>query len=139
AFLEHFSNLQSLDWADTDAVASFMVTSERLSTGSAYPFDEAAARARVLQILQRTQSPASMFNHATIDVRNDWTGRFREISVPVLVVHGEQDPILPVENGRALAEGIKAAQFFEMPAVGHEIPEPLIEEISGRIASFLGQ
>jgi len=137
AFLEHFADLQGLDWSDRDAVTDFLMTSERLSAGSGYPFDEEAVRARVSQVLDRTQSPASMFNHAMITVRQDWTGRFREISVPVLVFHGEEDPILPVANGRALSEGRGGAHYIELAGVGHELPDALTEDIAQSIAEFL--
>lgn len=137
AFLRHFSDLETLDWSDTDAVTHFLMTTERLCTGSAYPFDEEAARRRVLQVLHRSQNPASMFNHAMITLRQDWTGRFRKVTVPVLVLHGEEDPILPVENGVSLAEGIDGAAFVRLPAVGHEIPAALIPDIADRIATFI--
>lgn len=122
AFLRHFAGLEHLDWADEKAVTDFLLTSERLSAGSGEPFDETAMRARIAQIFKRTDSPASMFNHATLDARRDWTGRFRDISVPVLVLHGEEDPILPVANGQAIADGIEGAELFVLPGVGHELP-----------------
>ncbi len=137
AFLKHFEGLRTLNWSDADTVIDFLMTSERLCNGTAYPFDEIAARERTSQVLSRTESPASMFNHSMISVRRDWTGRFREISIPVLVVHGEEDPILPVENGLALAQGINGASFIGMPGVGHEIPNAFIEDISDRIAAHL--
>lgn len=139
AFLEHFAGLQTLDWSDAGSVTDFLVTSERLSAGTAYSFDERAVRDRISQVLDRTESPASMFNHAMITLRRNWTGSFREISIPVLVLHGEEDPILPVENGLAIAQGIDGAVFFGMPGVGHEIPNALIGDISDRIATFIEQ
>ncbi|WP_253329319.1 alpha/beta fold hydrolase [Limimaricola litoreus] len=122
AFLQHFADLEHLNWVDREAVTDFLLTSDRLSAGSGEPFDETAMRARIAQILERTDSPASMFNHATLDVRRDWTGRFRDISVPVLVLHGEEDPILPVANGQAIVDGIEGAELVVLPGVGHELP-----------------
>lgn len=137
-FLEHFAGLQTLDWSDREAVSDFLATSERLSAGTAHPYYEDEVRARVSRVLTRTKSPASMFNHAMITLRQDWPGRFREISIPVLVLHGEEDPILPIENGLALAKGIDGAMFAGFPGVGHEIPMASIDDISEKIAAFLG-
>jgi pimeloyl-ACP methyl ester carboxylesterase len=137
AFLEHFAGLQALDWSNDEEVTHFLVTSERLSAGSAHPFDEKAVRARITEVLKRAESPASMFNHAMITLRQDWKGRFRDISIPVLVLHGEEDPVLPVENGLAIADGIVGAEFVGLPGVGHEIPAALIDDMSDRIARFL--
>ncbi len=132
--LEHFGNLSALDWTDRDAVIAFLLGIDKLSAGSGQPFDEAGARARIEQVLDRANSPASMFNHATLSVREDWTGRFRDISCPVLVIHGEEDPVLPVENGRAIAAGIKDAELFVMPKVGHELPASQLPAIAERAA-----
>jgi len=136
-FLDHFGNLSTLDWGDRDAVIAFLLGIDKLSSGSAQPFDEAGARARIEEMLDRTDSPASMFNHATLSVRKDWTGRFRDIACPVLVVHGEEDPVLPIENGRAIAVGIKGAELFVMSGVGHELPGSQLQAIAERAAGHI--
>lgn len=136
-FLGHFAALASLDWADRAAVADFLVESERLCAGSGAPFDAAAARAVALRVLERTKSPASMFNHGSVTTREDWTGSFRRIACPVLVIHGDEDPILPVENGRAVAAGIPGAQIEVLQRVGHELPSPRLDRIAKRIAGHV--
>lgn len=136
-FLGHFAALGSLDWSHRAAAADFLVESERLCAGSGAPFDRAAAKAVALRVLERTVSPASMFNHGSVTTREDWMGRFRDIACPVLVIHGDQDPILPVENGRAIAEGIPGAQLEEMPGVGHELPPHRMEWFADRIAAHV--
>lgn len=136
-FLGHFAALASLDWSDTDAAADFLVESERLCAGSGAPFDGLAARQVALRVLERTNSPASMFNHGTVGTREDWTGRFRDIACPVLVIHGDEDPILPVENGRAIASGIVDAQLEVLPRVGHELPPGKLDWFADRIAAHV--
>jgi len=137
AFLAHFGQLAGLDWTDGPAVAAFLVETERLCAGPAFPFDAAREAQRVARVLARTDSPASMFNHAALTVREDWAGRFRQIACPVLVLHGEADPILPVENGRALAEGVPGARLTILPGVGHELPLPLLAGIAGQVADHV--
>jgi pimeloyl-ACP methyl ester carboxylesterase len=136
-FLAHFGALATLDWSDHQAAADFLVESERLCAGSGAPFDSAGARAVALQVLGRTDSPASMFNHGALSVREDWTGRFRDITCPVLVVHGDEDPILPVENGRAIAAGIPGARLEVMTGVGHELPARHLAWIADRLAAHV--
>ncbi|WIV52355.1 alpha/beta hydrolase (plasmid) [Marivivens sp. LCG002] len=96
-------------------------------------------RRRIGQILARTSSPASMFNHATLGTREDWTGRFRDIAVPVLILHGADDPILPVENGEALAAGISGSKLIILDGVGHELPLLRVETIADLVASGIRQ
>ena len=136
-FLDHFGRLATLDWSRETEVTDFLLTSERLSAGSGRDVDDVRMRNRIARILSRTSSPASMFNHATLDTRCDWTGRYRDIAVPVLVLHGADDPILPVENGKALAAGIAGARLIVMDGVGHELPLSEVETIADLVAGGL--
>ncbi len=135
--IDQFGALATLHWTDRDAVAGFLLGIERLCVAEDAPFDAAAARARIAAVLDRTESPASMFNHATLAVREEWTGRFREIACPTLVIHGAEDPVLPVANGMALADGIAGAKLVVLNGVGHEIPEGRTAEIAARIAGHV--
>jgi pimeloyl-ACP methyl ester carboxylesterase len=53
---------------------------------------------------------------------HDVSGRLGEIKSPTLVVHGDADPLVRIENGRYLAEHIPGAELIVYPDVGH-IPE----------------
>lgn len=136
-FLAHFGALATLDWSDHEAAADFLVESERLCAGSGAQFDAAASRTVALRVLQRTDSPMSMFNHGSVTARNDWSGRFRDIACPVLIIHGDEDPILPVENGKAIASGIRNAQLEILPGIGHELPPGRLDWIAERIAAHV--
>jgi pimeloyl-ACP methyl ester carboxylesterase len=43
------------------------------------------------------------------------------IEIDALVVHGAEDLIVPVENGRALAERLPRAEYVELPGYGHNL------------------
>ena len=45
--------------------------------------------------------------------------RLSTINVPALVIHGDEDLVVPVENGRLLAAKIKNARIVVLPATGH--------------------
>lgn len=53
---------------------------------------------------------------------HDVAGRLDDIAAPTLVIHGDADPLVPVENGRHLAAGIAGAELIIYEGVGH-IPE----------------
>ncbi|NBD38045.1 MAG: alpha/beta fold hydrolase [Verrucomicrobia bacterium] len=59
--------------------------------------------------------------------------RYSKINMPVLVLWGEKDVWIPVEQGRKLAEAIPAARFVPIPDTGHlvieEAPGTLLREI----------
>ena len=137
AFMEHFGTVADLDWTDADAVTAFLVEIDKLSSGSGAPFDTNRSADRARQVQARSECLASMFNHATVESERDWTGRFREISQPVLVVHGSEDPVLPLPNGQALRDGIEGAELLLLEGVGHELPERAWEPISDAIARMV--
>lgn len=138
AFLDHFESLSRVDWTSPQAVAEFMLQSERLSAGSGERFDEPRARTRVERMLGRAPAISSMFNHASLQTAEDWTAHYRHVTQPVLVIHGEDDPILPVENGRALAKNLPSARLVVMPGVGHELPLRVLGFLAEQIAKHIG-
>ena len=62
--------------------------------------------------------------------------RLSSISAPTLVIHGMEDPIIPVENGRILAGRISNSIYVELEGVGHlpAVEKPF--DVAGRILSF---
>lgn len=63
--------------------------------------------------------------------------RLREIRAPTLVVHGEEDPLIPVGNGRMLAEKIPGARLVTLPQRGHMLNWEAPESVASEIHSFL--
>jgi pimeloyl-ACP methyl ester carboxylesterase len=53
---------------------------------------------------------------------HDTSGHLGDISAPTLVLHGEQDRLVPPENGRLLAAGIRHARFAALPPAAHAMP-----------------
>jgi len=51
--------------------------------------------------------------------RPDSTPTLAEIDVPVLVVHGEEDQIIPVAEAEAMADAIPDAELVIIPSAGH--------------------
>jgi len=52
----------------------------------------------------------------------DATARLAQLRVPALVLHGDEDRVIPVENGRRLAAAIPGARFEELLGAGHLYP-----------------
>ena len=60
-----------------------------------------------------------------------------QVSSPSLVIHGDADPLVPVEAGRETAASIPGASLHEIEKMGHDLPEPLIPEIVDAIVSHI--
>jgi len=137
-FMNHFAGVAALDWDDRDAVAGFLLGIARLCAGSGAPFDAAREGDRIARDLARAPDAASAFAHAGVGLAGDWTGRWRDIALPVTVVHGAEDPILPLPNGRALAQGIAGARLVVLDGVGHELPARAVPALVAALARAAG-
>ncbi|MFJ6020127.1 alpha/beta fold hydrolase [Nocardiopsis alba] len=62
-----------------------------------------------------------------------------ELECPVTVLWGEEDPWLPVERGRALAEAIPQADLRLIPGGGHLVQEDAPAPLTAALIDFLGR
>lgn len=113
--------LDEPDWGDDDAVAEYLVESQRLM--SAEPFDDAEVRAVARIAVSRTKNnESSQVNHMAAEGSGSWRHRLPELTVPTLVLHGDADPLFPLPHGEALAREIPGARLVVLPNTGHEFP-----------------
>ena len=90
---------------------------------SAYPVDEAQARAQALGDYRRSYYPVGFQRqYAAILASPDRRPKLKTITAPTVVIHGGDDPLVPLAGGRDTAENIPGAQLIIVPGVGHEIP-----------------
>ncbi|MDB5695949.1 MAG: alpha/beta hydrolase, partial [Sphingomonas bacterium] len=60
--------------------------------------------------------------------------RLKTITAPTLVIHGTDDPLVPLAGGRDTAASIPGARLEEIAGMGHDLPPALIGRIVGLIA-----
>jgi proline iminopeptidase len=63
--------------------------------------------------------------------------RLRTLQVRTLVIHGADDPLIPVAAGRDTAAAIPGALLEIVPGMGHNIPETLAPQIVAIVAGFI--
>ncbi|MFI9103159.1 alpha/beta fold hydrolase [Streptomyces fildesensis] len=119
------STLADPDPADSAAVVDFVVASAKTYSGGSPYFDETATRALVERDVARTRDIAStLANHYAMNFDGPSRG-FADITAPVLVLHGDHDPLLPLPHGQALAAAIPGAHLLILEGAGHDLPRPL--------------
>jgi pimeloyl-ACP methyl ester carboxylesterase len=114
---------------DGDIQLSLMLAREVASP--AYPFDEDAAR----EWIEREADSCPRDTRAqSRQVGAPWHGpKLRELHKPVLVLHGDRDPILRASAARATAKAIGGARLVILPGVGHDLPAPLWPQIAREV------
>jgi pimeloyl-ACP methyl ester carboxylesterase len=98
----------------------------RLIGSPAYPADEAYLREKATRNYDRAAHPAGALRQAAAVVASgDRTEKLRDVRVPSLAIHGENDPLINVSGGKATAEAIPGAELLVFPGMGHDLPRPL--------------
>jgi pimeloyl-ACP methyl ester carboxylesterase len=121
--------------ADHDGYVESFVRAFKILSGPAMPLNDALARKWAEQTYERGLNPAGVARQfAAIMAAGDRTEELKSISVPTLVIHGEADPLLPIECGLATAAAIPGSRLKIIQGMGHALPEALwpqiVEEIT---------
>lgn len=135
-FLERIARYAQLDRASED----YNLGLWRSLAGSAFPFDEKLHR----QLYQQSFKDRKGFNP---DASRNQTqamiasgsrlGELSIITVPTLVIHGTEDPMIPESHGLKYHSLIPKAKYVRMPRVGHEIPQGICGLIHPEIFTLL--
>ena len=100
-----------------------------------FPAAEDRLRANVTTSVRRSVYPEGPTRHlAAIVADGDRRKLLARIAVPTLVLHGEDDPLIPVEGGRDTAAAIPGARLKTIPGWGHDLPIELMDAIADDIA-----
>ena len=65
--------------------------------------------------------------------------KLREVRVPTLVIHGEIDPLVPLEGGKDTAASIPGAQLLVIEGMGHDLPAAYWGRIVDAISAHTAQ
>lgn len=100
-----------------------------------FPTDEERLREKVTAAVRRSFYPEGPARHlAAIVADGDRRKLLRGLDVPTLVLHGEDDPLIPVAAGHDTAAHIRGARLRTIPGWGHDLPLALVDELAGEIA-----
>jgi pimeloyl-ACP methyl ester carboxylesterase len=121
-----FNRTSGPDPADRDAVVDYIVEMMRVYTGDSPYYHRDAVRDLAERDVDRSRDVASVLvNHYRVRPGDIGDHDRAEITVPVLVVHGEMDPLFPIEHAHALRAAFPGAQLLILTKAGHELPEEL--------------
>ena len=102
-----------------------------------YPPEPKALRERLARGVKRAFRPQAVARQLVAiaaDARR--AERLARISAPTLVIHGQDDALIPVAAAHDLARRIPGARLEILPGWGHDLPEPLWPRLAGEIAAI---
>jgi pimeloyl-ACP methyl ester carboxylesterase len=93
---------------------------------------------RVRQAVQRAYRPSGVLRQ-TLAVMSDVDRHelLADITRPTLVIHGRDDPLLPLPCGEDTARRIPGARLRVVEGMGHDIPPGLLQQFLPELIQFL--
>ncbi|HEY9067529.1 MAG TPA: alpha/beta fold hydrolase [Burkholderiaceae bacterium] len=119
-----------------DSVIDHYVQLYRLIGSPGFPARDDELRSRLGRAVRRSHRPQGtarqMVAIAADGNRSAWLDRIR---LPVQIIHGRDDPLVPVAAGYDLATKIAGAEIDIIDGMGHDLPEPLWPRFTAGIAN----
>ena len=95
----------------------------RSIAGSGFSFDEEWHRKLATQAYDRAfYLPGAARQFVAIFTQKNRKPALASVSVPTLVIHGTDDPLVPVECGKDTAEAVPEATLKIIEGMGHDLP-----------------
>ena len=101
------------------------------------PFDRDYEERRIIAALDRAYHPAGFVRQLqAIMAAQGRLARLAQLRVPALVIHGDADILVPVDNGRNVAAAIPGARLIEIQGMGHDLPKRVWPQVVEAIAEL---
>lgn len=108
---------------DRDGYLERSVQMGRILGGPGFSFDEDRAREKAEQAFERGLSPEGTTRQlAAVIASGSRKEALQAVTVPTLVIHGDADPLVPVECGMDTAKSVPGAELLIIEGMGHELP-----------------
>ncbi len=99
------------------------------------PDEEALDPARAARAFERGVNPAGYARQlAAIIASGGRRARLGALRTPTLVIHGDRDPLVPLECGADVARSVPGARLLTIEGMGHALPRPTWQPIVDAIA-----
>jgi pimeloyl-ACP methyl ester carboxylesterase len=128
--------LRRPDGSDPQAVVAHLERLLNLIGSPAYRPDPQRFRERLRATVTRAWRPAGTARQlCAVAADGDRTPLLRHIVAPTTVIHGRDDPLVPVACGEDLAHRIAGARLELIPGMGHDLPLALLPRFADAIAA----
>jgi pimeloyl-ACP methyl ester carboxylesterase len=100
-----------------------------------YPYDEDLRKELAEQAYDRSFYPDGQTRQLVAILANgDRREKIKNIKVPTLVIHGKEDPLVPMEGGIDTSKNIPGAELLLIDKMGHSLPPEIWTQVVNAIA-----
>ena len=116
---------------DLEGFLDHSVTGARAIGSPGYPQSEDSLRESSLTSFKRSYYPPGFARqYAAAAAAADRRPKLAGVTAPTVVIHGDGDPLVPLEGGRDTAANIPGSELRVVPGMGHDFPPALYGEIA---------
>lgn len=109
---------------EREAYIDYYVEGFKAWAGSGLPFNETFYRNMAAKSFDRCFYPQGTVRQtAAVITQNNRKSSLATLDIPTLVVHGDEDPLVPLEAGQDTADAIANAELLIIKGMGHELSE----------------
>jgi pimeloyl-ACP methyl ester carboxylesterase len=120
-----------------DAIIALSAENRAVFGSPGYPEPAAVRLAAATAAYDRCYCPEGVTRQMQAVIADgSRTGRLQQIRVPALVIHGADDPLIPLGAGEHTARSIPGARLEVIPGMGHNLPDALAPKIARLVAEF---
>lgn len=120
------------DGRDREALVRHGVQTWQLIGSPGYPTPVEELQAQVERYIDRAYYPRGTARQtAAILAARSRRALLRGLKMPVQIIHGEADPLVPVGAAHDLARHTPGSTLHVIPGMGHDIPAPLVPQLAG--------
>ena len=121
---------------EREAYIEESVKRRRILYGSGFPYPEDQVREFAAISYDRSFYPQGMARQLfAILATENRVPKLGSIKVPTVVIHGGDDPLVPVEGGKETAESISGSELIIIEGMGHSLPTETWPQIVDAIAN----
>ena len=125
---------------DIESVIAHYVRLYKLIGSPRYPASDAYLHERLGQSVRRSYRPQGTARQmVAIAADGNRSSLLAALRVPTQIIHGHDDPLVPVAAAHDLAAKIQGAQLDVISGMGHDLPMPLWPRFVAGIASAAGR
>ncbi|WP_136637266.1 alpha/beta fold hydrolase [Pseudooceanicola onchidii] len=108
---------------DREGAIQSRIETDLVIGSPAFPIPVEELRAHAEADLDRSIHPTGFARqYAAILATRDRRAELQTLTMPVSVVHGVDDPLVPIHGGRDTVANCPTAVMFEVPGMGHNFP-----------------
>ncbi len=116
------------------------VNAWRVFRGPASPEDEKRDRPRAVRAAARGFHPEGRQRQLlAVYASGDQKKTLASVTAPTLVIHGADDPLIPLAAGEDVAASIPGARLVVLPRMGHSLPVAVWPRVTDEIAAIAGE